>query len=56
MHASTPAETQGMRGGDNYTENLFSIVRLEDFVPADHPLRPLRTWINEALQRMDVLF
>ncbi len=45
-----------MRGGDNYTENLFSVVRLEDFVPSNHPLRPLRTWINEALQRMDPLF
>lgn len=45
-----------MRGGDNYTENLFSVVRLEDFVPADHPLRPLRAWINEALERMDPLF
>ena len=45
-----------MRGGDNYTESLFSVVRLEDFVPANHPLRPLRQWINEALERMDPLF
>lgn len=45
-----------MRGGDNHTEDLFSVVRLEDFVPSNHPLRPLRTWINEALQRVDPLF
>jgi hypothetical protein len=35
-----------MRGADSYTENLFSSVRLEDFVPANHPLRPIRTWVD----------
>jgi hypothetical protein len=38
-----------MRGSDGYNESLFSTVRLEDFVPASHPLRPIHTWINEAL-------
>lgn len=42
-----------MRGSDGYNERLFSTVRLEEFVPANHPLRPIRIWMNEALARMD---
>ena len=34
----------------------MSTVRLEDFVPASHPLRPIRKWINEALAKMDEKF
>lgn len=45
-----------MRGGDQYTETLFSVVRLEEFVPANHPLRPVRAWVNDALGRLDPLF
>jgi hypothetical protein len=45
-----------MRGADAYNEALFSTVRLEDFVPATHPLRPFRQWINEALAQMDARF
>jgi transposase len=45
-----------MRGSDSYNERLFSTVRLEDFVPANHPLRPIRTWTNEALASMDERF
>ncbi len=45
-----------MRGTDGYNESLFSTVRLEDFVPASHPLRPIRTWMNEALAKMDGKF
>ena len=41
-----------MRGSDGYNESLFSTVRLEDFVPASHPLRPIRQWVNEALSAM----
>ncbi|CEO91343.1 hypothetical protein predicted by Glimmer/Critica (plasmid) [Sinorhizobium fredii HH103] len=26
---------------------------MEDFVPADHPLRPIRLMVNEALVRLD---
>jgi hypothetical protein len=28
-----------MRGADTFTESLFTMRRLEDFVPANHPLR-----------------
>ena len=45
-----------MRGADSYNESLFTTVKLEDFVPANHPLRPIRTWINDALARMDARF
>jgi transposase len=45
-----------MRGADAYNETLFSAVRLEDFVPATHPLCSIRTWINEALAEMDERF
>lgn len=38
-----------MRGADSCNEALFRSVKLEDFVPVNHPLRPIRKWINEAL-------
>jgi transposase len=45
-----------MRGPDTFTEGLFTIRRLDDFVPADHPLRRIRVMVNEALAKMDELF
>jgi transposase len=45
-----------MRGSDSFTEGLFSMRRLDDFVPANHPLRRIRMMVNEALARMDGLF
>ncbi len=45
-----------MRGRDGYNESLFSTVRLEDFIAEDHPLRPIRAWINEALTKLDERF
>jgi hypothetical protein len=45
-----------MRGPDTFTEGLFTMRRLDDFVPADHPLRRLRVMVNEALAKMDGLF
>lgn len=45
-----------MRGSDTFTENLFSVRKLDDFVPAVHPLRPIRTMVNAALVKMDALF
>jgi transposase len=35
---------------------MFTVTKLDDFVPATHPLRPIRTWLNEAFKRMDVVF
>ena len=31
-----------MRGADSYSESLFTAAKLEDFVPASHPLSPIR--------------
>ena len=45
-----------MRGADTFTESLFTMRKLEDFVPADHPLRPIREMVNVALVKMDALF
>jgi hypothetical protein len=45
-----------MRGADGYTESMFTVTKLDDFVPANHPLWPIWTWLNEALVRMNVVF
>ena len=37
-------------------ESLFTVSKLEDFVPAEHPLRSIRTLVNEALGRLNGLF
>ena len=47
---------QSMRGADTFTESPFTLHRLEDFVPADHPLRAIRQMVNAALVKMDNLF
>ena len=35
-----------MRGADDFTESLFIMRKLEDYLPADDPLRPIRTMAN----------
>jgi transposase len=45
-----------MRGADVFTEQLFTVKKLEDFVPANNPLRPIRLMVNAALKRLDGLF
>ena len=45
-----------MRGSDGYNESLFTTVKLEDFVPTNHPVRPIRTWMNKTLSKMDEHF
>jgi len=41
-----------MRGSDGRSGALFSYVDLEDRVPAGHPLRQVRTIVNEALDAL----
>ncbi|MGA2994328.1 IS5 family transposase [Bradyrhizobium sp.] len=42
-----------MRGSDNRTGKLFSYVDLEARVRRDHPLRAIRTIVNEALSALE---
>jgi transposase len=45
-----------MRGRDDRTDGLFSYVRLEERVPTDHPLRPIRALADEALALLNDRF
>ena len=45
-----------MRGTDITQESLFSTVHLESFVPDDHPLRPIKVLIDQAMKRLNWLF
>lgn len=45
-----------MRGRDDQSDGLFSYVRLEERVPADHPLRPIRQLADEALASLNERF
>jgi transposase len=44
-----------MRSADTFTESLFTMRRLDDFVPAEHPLRPVRVMVNRALKNIEPL-
>jgi len=37
-------------------EGLFTLAKLDDFVPPDHPLRAIRVLVNEALGGLNELF
>jgi transposase len=41
-----------MRGRDRQTGKLFSYISPEELVPADHPLRAIRSLVNAALDRL----
>jgi transposase len=44
-----------MRGADTFTESLFTMRRLDDFVPDNHPLRSVRKMVNLALKNIEPL-
>jgi hypothetical protein len=41
-----------VRGDDEQSGHLFSYLSPEQRVPADHPLRAIRTMTDEALRRL----
>lgn len=45
-----------MRGTDVHQEGLFSYLSPESRIPKDHPLRPVRAMINEALGELSSQF
>ena len=45
-----------MRGSDERSEGLFSYVSCEARVPPDHPLRPIRAIVDEALEVLSAEF
>ena len=47
--------TQTMRGADTFTESLFTMRRLDDFVLEHHRLRPVRRMVNLALKNLEPL-
>lgn len=44
-----------MRGADTFTEGLFTLKKLDDFVPANHLLRVIRIMVSKALTEMGEL-
>ena len=45
-----------MRGNDAKQDRMFSYVSPEQRVPAEHPLRPLRTMVDDILKEMSPRF
>ncbi len=45
-----------MRGNDPKQDGIFSYVSQEQRVPAEHPLRPLRTMVDDILKEMSPRF
>ena len=56
VHFSTDHRWIALRGADFTQEVLFTVAKLNDFVPANHPLRKIRTLVDAALRRMSGLF
>lgn len=44
-----------MRGEDVFQESLFTTVHLESFVPSDHPLRAIKSLLDEAMRNLNGL-
>ncbi|MDP7179407.1 MAG: IS5 family transposase [Verrucomicrobiota bacterium] len=45
-----------MRGDEDSQADVFSYVSPEERIPAEHPLRPMRQLVNEALKGMGEVF
>src|SRR5215510_10916608 len=49
-------EEEAMRGEDRKADGLFSYLRPEQRVPADHPLRPIREMVDIVLRELSPEF
>ena len=57
MHAiGTFLLRKPMRGKDDRSEILFSYIRLDERIPADHPLRVIRQLVDAALAKLSRAF
>jgi transposase len=45
-----------MRGDDQHPDGMFSYIRPEQRVPAEHPLRPIREMVDRALRELSAEF
>ncbi len=45
-----------MRGTDQQQSHVFSYISSEQRVPRDHPLRPIRTMVDEILKQLSPQF
>src|ERR1700741_405399 len=45
-----------MRGGERRSEGMFSYIRLEDRIAADHPMRAIRALVDETLAALSSHF
>lgn len=45
-----------MRGNDQQNTTMFSYISPEERVPADHPLRPIRSMVDKALRALSARF
>jgi len=45
-----------MRGTDAQTEGMFCYLSPESVVPQDHPLRPIRKMVDQALEELYPVF
>ena len=45
-----------MRGNDQQDTTMFSYISPEERVPADHPLRPIRSMVDKALKGLSPRF
>ena len=45
-----------MQRADSDNKGLLTTEKLENFAAANHPLRPIRTGVNDTLAQMDVKF
>src|SRR5262249_35488487 len=56
MSLSEVTRREHMRGGDHQSDTMFSYISMEDRIPQDHPLRPMRSVVDAALRAMSLRF